>query len=228
VRYLPDWQHWEKRGGGWALVGTTARVLFPIRTSAGELVALHGRALEDDALGGPKLTRGEKGAGVFATVGALAAPCVAIVEGPCDALALAVCGVPAVALIGTSVPGWLPRALAFRDVFAATDADDSGDQAAAEIAARLGSFGARVQRWRPSAKDWNAALLEHGPEVLRSAFAGCLPFQAPPSDTEVIEPAAPERSEPADVSATSLGAARAQPRTTRSPVRTVPGAPTTA
>jgi len=174
VRYLPDWQHWDKQDGVWRLLGSTPRVLFPIRSLDGALVALHGRALEDDAplvqQFGSKLTRGPRSAGVFATEGALASPFVAFVEGPCDALALAECGVPSVAVIGTNVPDWLPKALAFRTVIAATDADESGDRAAAELAARL-TLGTRVERWRPNCKDWNAALLEHGVEALRAAFA---------------------------------------------------------
>jgi hypothetical protein len=67
----------------------------------------------------------------------------------------------------TSAPAWLVRRLAFHRVAVAVDADTTGDAAAPRLMAELRSFGALVERWRPTgAKDWNDLLLTHGAEVL--------------------------------------------------------------
>ena len=146
VRYSPEWY------------GRPA-VLFPVRDRAGELVAVSGRFIngrED-----PKtMTGGHKSGGVFCAMpGTLEARCLAICEGQFDALALSACGIPAIALIGTSWPDWLPRALAFRSVLIATDADKAGDDAAAKLGPALSSRGAHTLRLKPKgAKDWGEEL----------------------------------------------------------------------
>jgi DNA primase len=75
-----------------------------------------------------------------------------------------------VALCGTTLPSWLPAALAFRRIALAFDADSAGDAATAKAASELRAFGCDVERWRPSVKDWNEVLLTHGPETLRRAL----------------------------------------------------------
>jgi hypothetical protein len=182
VRYLERWEHWaEDDAGTWKLEGTSRRVVFPIVDQVGELVGIHGRAIDEEHHGCDKQTFGA--AGVFSTAGSadvLSAERVAVVEGPIDALSLAVLGAPAVATVGTAYPDWLPKALAFKTVLLGHDNDTpdaegrrAGDDAAAKLAAELGQWGARAERRRPSAKDWNDELLQAdaaGLAVLRAWF----------------------------------------------------------
>ena len=141
-------------------------VLFPITDQAGTVVAAQGRYIDGDAV--PKArTRGTLTSGVFVPPGVLLADPLAIVEAPIDALSLAVCGVAALALCGTSWPAWLPKVVAFRQVYVALDADAAGDAAAASLTAAL-VFGSKVERLRPcGGKDWNELLLHDGAERLR-------------------------------------------------------------
>jgi hypothetical protein len=145
-------------------------VVFPLRDPAGAVVAADGRYV--DGRTGPKArTGGEKRLGVFATPGAFDAEQVAVVEAPICALSLASAGMPALALGGTSAPGWLARALAFKRIGLGLDADAAGDRAAPALAAQLGSLGAVVERWRPvGVKDWNDALRAHGRGALAAAL----------------------------------------------------------
>ena len=128
-------------------------VVFPCRTSAGAVIALQGRFLGQET---PKAKSvGPIGAGVFATPGALEAKVVAIAEAPLDALSLAA----AVASVGKNDLGvvalfccgsdrqraMLRKALAFRTVLLATDADPAGDAAALELRKAL-SLGTRCVR----------------------------------------------------------------------------------
>jgi Toprim-like len=157
----------ERAGVRWAATwyGRPA-VVFPLRDSAGQLVAMQGRHV--DGRTDPKAhDLGPKGAGVFATPGAFEASTVIIVEGPICALSLAAAGKSAIALCGTSAPAWLIKKLAFRRAAVAFDADAAGDAAAPRLIGELRSFGAQVERWRPTGvKDWNDLLLLHGAEVL--------------------------------------------------------------
>ena len=141
-------------------------VVFPLRDSAGQLVAMQGRHV--DRRTDPKAhDLGPKGAGVFATPGAFEASTVIVVEGPICALSLAAAGKSAIALCGTNAPAWLVKKLAFRRVAVAFDADAAGDAAAPRVIGDLRSFGAQVERWRPTGvKDWNDLLLLHGADVL--------------------------------------------------------------
>lgn len=142
-------------------------VLFPMLDRRGELVAMHGRFLDDR---NPRMrTAGEKQAGAFMMPDALLAEPLVVVEAPIDALSLAVAGVAAIAFCGTAWPEWLPKAAAFRAVYVATDADPAGDEAADKLTAAL-SFGSKVERLRPATdqgKDWNDALRAQGAERLR-------------------------------------------------------------
>jgi hypothetical protein len=146
-------------------------VLFPMYDRKGEMVAVNGRFV--DGRDNPKTqTAGPKSLGLFATPGALSAPLVAICEGPMDALSLWLCGIASVALVGTSGPEWLPSALAFRSVLIATDADLSGDEAAAKLLPALTSRGARTLRLRPcGGKDWSELLEARGADALRTHLA---------------------------------------------------------
>lgn len=145
-------------------------IVFPIRDRRGMLVAACGRYL--DGQENPKArTAGPKQRGVFATPGALDGGPVIVTEAPIDALSLAACGHPAIALVGTSWPGWLPLACAWRRVLVATDADDAGDIAAEKLKVALRATGARPERLPPlPAKDWNELLQWYGAEPLRAAL----------------------------------------------------------
>jgi hypothetical protein len=145
-------------------------VVFPLRDRAGRVVAASGRYLDRR----PPKTRvaGDRKLGAFATPGVWDAAAtgptdglghrgtLVVVEGPADALSLAECDVPAVALVGTSAPGWLGSAAAFRRVVVALDADAAGDRAVEGLLRELAPFARSVERLRPPAgKDWNDALL---------------------------------------------------------------------
>lgn len=82
------------------------------------------------------------------------------------------------ATCGTSVPDWLPRALAFKQVILGHDNDvpdqlgeRPGDVAAMKAAPVFRSFGAIVERWRPALQDWNDVLMQYGREILRRELA---------------------------------------------------------
>ncbi|HPW22285.1 MAG TPA: toprim domain-containing protein [Vicinamibacterales bacterium] len=155
-------------------------VVFAFRDADGNLVAAQGRCADGQEPG--KLSAGPIGRGVFFGPGAREAldagedgATIALVEAPIDALSLAVAGLPALALGGCGGKAWLPRALAFRRVLLAFDADEAGDVAAAKLAAELQALGARCERLRPAdAKDWNEALQQGGADALRAAIAGVL------------------------------------------------------
>lgn len=96
-----------------------------------------------------------------------------VTEAPLDALSLAVAGFPAVALCGTTGPHWLRVKAALRSAFLAFDADQAGEDASAEHAPRLESFGATVHRLRPNdgVKDWNEFLIRFGRDALSDFVA---------------------------------------------------------
>ena len=149
-------------------------VLFPVNGYGGNLVAVSGRFVD----GGRYLkTRaaGRTSLGVFSTPSALKAHVVSIVEGPIDALSLALCGLSAMAIIGTSWAEWLPKAIASKSVFIATDADDAGDETAERLTKALASSGCRLLRLRPHiGKDWNDVLVRQGHSALRKSFSKIL------------------------------------------------------
>jgi DNA primase len=162
--YAANWEHWEKREGKWILVGVDKRVVFPICDKMGELIAIHGRAIEEEYFASPKITKGDKSLGVFLTEpNVLQSKIVAICEGAVDALALAACGVSAVAMTGTTATDWLFKKLAFRHALLATDADEAGDKAAAKLKMELEMRAAKVFRLRPrGCKDWAEVLEKRG------------------------------------------------------------------
>ena len=196
VRYVDRWPHWVTDGAdGWQLDGTSRRVVFPIVDQAGQLVGIQGQAIDPEHHGEKVVTRGS--GGVFSTTGGVedvaTGQRVVIVEAPIDALSLATAGVRAVlATCGTSVPDWLSRALAFKQIVLGHDNDEPdrlgerpGDAAALKAAPVFRSFGAIVERWRPALKDWNDVLMRYGSQVLRRELAD---DQA--DDVEQLAPAA--------------------------------------
>ena len=141
-------------------------VLFPLRDRVGQLVGLSGRYIDK---GTPKArTVGRKKLGVFATLGAFKGEPWVITEGPSDALSLATAGVPAIAFDGLTWPDWLPAAAAFKRVVVALDSDEPGEEAARKLTAALHAYSAKVERWRPEAKDWNETLLCYGADALKA------------------------------------------------------------
>lgn len=186
--YAANWEHWEKREGKWLLVGVDKRVVFPIHDQHGELVAIHGRAIEENHFASPKITKGDKSLGVFlAQPDVLNAKVTAICEGATDALALAACGVSAVAMTGTTAPDWLFRKLAFRACLIATDADEAGDKAAAKLKMELELRAAKVFRLRPRGqKDWAEVLEKRGAENLKEFLA---PFACDADDETKVNAA---------------------------------------
>jgi len=105
----------------------------------------------------------------------LKAHVISIVEGPIDALSLALCGLSAMSINGTSWAEWLPKAIASKSVFIATDADDAGGEAAERLTEELSSFDCRSLRLRPHiGKDWNDALVWQGRSALRKSFSQIL------------------------------------------------------
>ena len=153
VRYHANW------------LGRGPAVVFAIRNLAGRVVAAQGRFIASSTT--PKaMTIGTLSAGVYRTAAAFDVDVVAITEAPIDALSIAVSGLPALALCGTSLPGWLRRALAFRTVIVATDADAAGNAAAQKITNDF-NLGSNVRRMTlpDGAKDANA-LLVRDPDAL--------------------------------------------------------------
>jgi len=103
----------------------------------------------------------EAPSGVYASPGAFTAATVIIVEAPIDALSLLAAGSgPVIATIGTNLPSWLAERLALKRVILAYDADEAGETATKNAAAKLREFGADPVRMRPPApwKDWNEVL----------------------------------------------------------------------
>jgi 5S rRNA maturation endonuclease (ribonuclease M5) len=168
--YSAAWKHWEKdKAGGWQLRGTDRRAVYPVTNSDGNVIAFHGRAIDQNFLDSPKISKGDKSLGLFQTPNALENETIAICEGPVDAMALYQCGMNAAALIGTSAGDWLPSAVAFRKVFVATDNDDSGNEAAATLLSDFCSRGARAVRLCPEdCNDWGEFLEKHGVDALRN------------------------------------------------------------
>jgi hypothetical protein len=146
-----------------------AALLFPLRTQQGELVAVHGRYVEDTA---PKArTIGPKAEAVFPTPGALDSAPLVVCEAPLDAFALAAAGSPCIAVCGTSWPAWLADHARQHGSVWAGDADAAGDEAGHRWEAATGSAAAYA-RWRPvGGKDWNELLQRAGPAALRTMLA---------------------------------------------------------
>ena len=74
------WEHrCRDKEGQYQLEGTDRRVVFPITDADGECITLHGRAIDAQHFGSPKISKGDKSLGVFQTAGALESEIVAIV-----------------------------------------------------------------------------------------------------------------------------------------------------
>jgi hypothetical protein len=67
----------------------------------------------------------------------------------------------------------------------ATDNDQAGEQAAAELAAAL-NLGSKCFRLRPRGKDWNEDLVVLGLDALRSALRLVLPAPAPAAPVQEL------------------------------------------
>jgi DNA primase len=167
--YAERFEHWKKTAGEWEIIGADRRVVFPITDQSGQVVAYHGRAIDDVFIDTPKKTKGSRKEALFQTANAFDADVIFLCEGPADAMALHECGFAAVASVATSIPSWLPNRLAYRKVMVALDADETGDRDAEKHINGLRAHGARAFRLRPeAAKDWNDALLNTGAEALRN------------------------------------------------------------
>lgn len=174
--FAEKWEHWEKKEEKWVLLGTDQRVVFPIFDLLGNLIAIHGRAINEDHQASSKITRGDKSQGLFLSdAKVLERQVIAICEGAIDAMALKSCGISAVAMTGTTPPDWFYRKLAFKNVLIATDADDAGDKSAYTLKLELQLRGAKTFRLRPKgAKDWGEVLEKIGESSIRkylSVFA---------------------------------------------------------
>lgn len=167
--YAGSWEHWEKSGEKWVLKGTDQRVVFPIYDVLGNLVAIHGRAINSDHFASAKITRGDKSNGIFLSdAQALKNEVVAVCEGAIDAMALAVGGIPAVAMTGTTPPNWFYRKMAFRKILIATDADEAGDKSAYNLRLELEARGTKTLRLRcKNSKDWGETLEKIGVSELQ-------------------------------------------------------------
>jgi hypothetical protein len=166
--YAERFEHWKETAGEWELIGTDRRVVFPITDQGGNVLAIHARAIDDNFIDTPKKTKGSRKEVLFQTAYVFDADIIFLCEGPADVMALHECGFAAVTSIGTSIPSWLPNALAFRKVFIAFDADETGDRDAEKHVGELRAYGSRAVRMRPEhGKDWNDALLKVGKTDLR-------------------------------------------------------------
>jgi DNA primase len=168
--FAEAWEHWEKdKEERWQLTGTDRRVVFPITDPEGNILAVHGRAIDTEFLNSPKITKGSRKEALFQPANAFDADIIFLCEGPADAMALHECGFAAVASVATSIPSWLPNRRAFRKVFVAMDADETGDKSADKHINELRAHGARAVRLRPEgAKDWNEMLLKTSADALRN------------------------------------------------------------
>jgi hypothetical protein len=167
--YAAEWKHWEKdKEDSWQMTGTDRRVVFPIADPEGNVLAIHGRAIDAEFLDTPKKTKGSRKEALFQSANDFDADIIFLCEGPADAMALHECGFAAVASVATSIPSWLPNRLAFRKVFVAMDADETGDTSAEKHINELRAHGARAVRLRPEGgKDWNDILMKAGADDLR-------------------------------------------------------------
>jgi hypothetical protein len=114
---------------------------------------------------------GTKALGVFeALPGALDAETLVMTDGPLSALAVAACGYPALALCGVTLPEWLPRRLAGRDVLVSLDWHELAAEAKAALLFRtLAVAGAKTHRLvPPSGRDWSDHLKAVGVEAMRA------------------------------------------------------------
>jgi hypothetical protein len=167
--YAAAWQHWEKdKEEHWQLTGTDRRVVFPITDPEGNVLAIHGRAIDAEFLDTPKKTKGSRKEALFQAANDFDADILFLVEGPADAMALHECGFSAVASVATSIPSWLPNRLAFRKVFVAFDADETGNRDAEKHINELRAHGVRAVRLIPEGgKDFNDILMNAGADALR-------------------------------------------------------------
>ncbi len=152
-----------------------AAILYPLRSLAGEVVAVGGRFLRaweftDEKTRSQKikaLTGGTLSEGAFFAlafdgqkwVSPLEWETPFVVEGPFDALALASCGAPALAAHGCHLSHWLAGALAFKAPFLSPDADEAGEKALPLWTREIAPFAPRLRVLRPEGfKDFGEML----------------------------------------------------------------------
>jgi Toprim domain-containing protein len=145
-------------------------IWFPFRDRAGTIVAVNIRFIDVPSSDQKHktLTLGPRNSGAVMVCDPLRRDPIVVVEGPIDALSLAMAGVPALALVGTAGTGWLPEACVLKNVALALDNDERGDLGCERLTGLLKPVGARLARWRSSAKDWNDDLQAIGPDALRA------------------------------------------------------------
>jgi hypothetical protein len=148
-----------------------AAVVFPLQDGNGKLVAAGGHYLTPPRDVARTYSAGTKALGVFeALPGALDAETLVMTDGPLSALAVAACGYPALALCGVTLPEWLPRRLAGRDVLVSLDWHELAAEAKAALLFRtLAVAGAKTHRLvPPSGRDWSDHLKAVGVEAMRA------------------------------------------------------------
>lgn len=168
IRYADRFVVEDREGSVW---GRAERcILFPFTDRAGQVVAINVRFIDVPSSDQKRktVTLGPRNSGAVMVCDPLSRDPIVVVEGPIDALSLTMAGVPALALVGTAGTGWLPEACVLKNVAIALDNDERGDGGAERLRSILTPVGARMARWRPSAKDWNDDLRATGPEALRA------------------------------------------------------------
>jgi hypothetical protein len=163
VRFAHLWGDEDDYQGG--------AVVFPLQDASGKLVAAEGYYMTPPRDVARTYSAGTKALGVFeALPDAMDAETVVITESPLSALAVAAGGYPALALCGITLPEWLPRRLAGRDVLVSLDWHElAAESKAALIFRTLAAAGARTHRLvPPSGRDWNDHLKAVGVEAMRA------------------------------------------------------------
>jgi len=153
------------------------RITYPMRTRAGEIVAIEGRLLpsEDDAAHGkarPKcLQMGAlKTTCMFLPDGQFSPEELMVTEGAIDAMALYMAGFNAASSCGPAKPEWLIRACSRNTIWLAQDGDGSieskkgGEYAASRLAEEMAAalVGIHPRRLCPPTgfKDWGETLVK--------------------------------------------------------------------
>lgn len=166
ARFAMQWKHA-------GVIATDPRVVFPIHSPSGELVAVQARSVLDV----PPLERekaytyGPCGQGVFNPAGMDASP-VILTEAPLKAMALIACGYPAVALCGSHISASWPYLAKVRGkaVLVGFDNDTGKEHERTEAKAKQAGLllreagAAIVKRLRPpdGFKDWDDVLRDLG------------------------------------------------------------------
>src|SRR5215210_4508696 len=165
LRYADQFAVQDAAGREWSRAERC--IWFPFMDRAGAIVAVNVRFIDVPSNDQKRktVTLGPRNLGAVMVCDPLHRDPIVVVEGPIDALSLAMAGVPALALVGTAGTGWLPEACVLTNVALALDNDERGDGGSERLRMLLEPVGARLARWRPSAKDWNDDLRAIGPDA---------------------------------------------------------------